>query len=298
MQEFDVVILTDDRFVDENNPSDFYQNVYLEDGLVLKSLLKLDLKATKKSWSDPNFDWSSTRFVLFRSTWDCFERYDEFSTWLDYVSTQTSLINSASLIQWNIDKHYLLDLKEQDIHICETYFVETGTKSTLKELHAKYNLNDFVLKPVFSAGARHTYKISNHEIDSHENIFQELIANEAMMLQPFQYNLVSQGEVSLMVMNGKYTHAVLKKAKAGDFRVQDDFGGTVHHYEASKEEIVYAEKVVKSCPEMPIYARVDVFLDNQNKLALAELELIEPELWFRNHPASANELALGILQRI
>ena len=29
------------------------------------------------------------------------------------------------------------------------------------------------------------------------------------------------------MINGQFTHAVLKKAKPGDFRVQDDFGGTV-----------------------------------------------------------------------
>ena len=93
-------------------------------------------------------------------------------------------------------------------------------------------------------------------------------------------------------------HAVLKQAKPGDFRVQDDFGGSVQIYNPTKEEIQFAENAVKSCPELPIYARVDVFLDNQNKLAIAELELIEPELWFRFHPKSADELAKGIKQRI
>jgi len=36
------------------------------------------------------------------------------------------------------------------------------------------------------------------------------------------------------------------------------------------EEIVYSENAVKSCSKMPIYARVDVFLDDENKLALAK----------------------------
>ena len=155
-----------------------------------------------------------------------------------------------------------------------------------------------MLKPCISGAARHTYKIHENEIDDYEAIFQELISEEAMILQPFQHNIVSKGEMSLMVMNGKYTHGILKIAKEGDFRVQDDYGGTVHDYVASPEEIAYAENAVKSCPEMPIYARVDVFLDNQNKLALAELELIEPELWFRNHPEAADELAKGIKQQI
>jgi len=298
MKPFDVVILTDDRYVDETDPSEYHQNVYLEDRLVKESLEKKGLKVTRKSWSDPYVDWSTTKTILFRTTWDYFDRFLEFSDWLKKVSQKTKLLSSENLIRWNIDKHYLLDLQKRGVHICETYFVEANTKETLKELQTKYQLSDFVLKPCVSGAARHTYKISAENIHKYEDVFKELISKEAMMLQPFQHNIVSKGELSLMVMNGKYTHAVLKVAKEGDFRVQDDYGGTVYKYEASEEEIAYAEHAVKSCPEMPLYARVDVFLDNDNKLALAELELIEPELWFRNFPESADELALGIQQII
>jgi len=298
MNSFDVIILTDDRYVDHSSSNEYYQNVYLEDDLVKKALERLGLKVDRKSWSDPNFDWSTTHSVLFRTTWDYFDRFTEFSSWLNKVSTKTKLLNSEELIRWNIDKHYMLDLQKAGVHICETYFIEAETQVTLKELHEQYNLEDFVLKPCISGGARHTYKIHPNQIDQHESIFQELIVKEAMMLQPFQHNIVSKGELSLMVMNGNYTHGILKIAKEGDFRVQDDYGGSIYDYQASPEEIAYAENAVKSCPEMPIYARVDVFLDNQNRLALAELELIEPELWFRNHPDAADELAKGIHQLI
>jgi len=115
-----------------------------------------------------------------------------------------------------------------------------------------------------------------------------------MILQPFQHNIVSKGEISFVIINGEFTHAVLKNAKKGDFRVQDDFGGTVQQYTPTEKEISFAEKTVKACKELPIYARVDAFLDNNNKLALAELELIEPELWFRNNPESADKLAIAI----
>ena len=101
-----------------------------------------------------------------------------------------------------------------------------------------------------------------------------------------------------MLFDGKFTHAILKKAKDGDFRVQDDFGGTVHNYIANTEEIEFAEFTASCCPEPPIYARVDAFTDNNGNLALAELELVEPELWFRFNAASADELARGIQQRI
>ena len=135
-------------------------------------------------------------------------------------------------------------------------------------------------------------------LKEHETLFQELIANEDMMLQPFQHNIVSKGEISMMVFNGQFTHAILKKARAGDFRVQDDFGGSIHNYAPTSEEIEFAEASVKACIELPIYARVDIFDDNDGHIALSELELIEPELWFRHHPEAAKLIAKAIKDKL
>ena len=111
-------------------------------------------------------------------------------------------------------------------------------------------------------------------------------------------NISIKGEISLIMIGGKYTHAVKKNAKKGDFRVQDDHGGTVEIYEANRVEINFAEKCINKCPFFPIYARVDIVYDNKNKPALMELELIEPELWFRNNSESAIILAEEILNLI
>lgn len=79
-----------------------------------------------------------------------------------------------------------------------------------------------MLKPAIVDAARHTYRLNTENLTEHESIFRELIQHEVMLLQPFQHSVVEQGEMSLMVIGGKYSHAVPKQAKAGDFRVQDD----------------------------------------------------------------------------
>ncbi len=112
-----------------------------------------------------------------------------------------------------------------------------------------------------------------------------------MMLQEFQRTILNKGEISLVFIQGKYTHAVLKKGKPGDFRVQDDFGGSVSVHKALDSEIKFGEKCLKALGEIPLYARVDIFYNQENKLNLGELELIEPELWFRLNPEGANRLA-------
>ncbi len=298
MRRIDVVILTEDRYVNPSEINEYNKNVVLEDQLVVDALKKEGLNVKRKSWSDPNFDWSTTKFIIFRSTWDYFDRYDEFSIWLNYVSTKTTLLNSSEIIQWNIDKHYLIDLQKKGIHICESYFIEKGTITTLKELHKKLGWKKTVLKPCISGAARHTYKIEENSIEKHEDIFQKLITKEAMMLQPFQENIISKGEYSFVVINGKYSHAVLKIAKPGDFRVQDDFGGTVHVHQASGQQKDFAENAVKACKGKPLYARVDAIIDNTAKLAVSEIELIEPELWFRKNHKAAILLAKEVKKMI
>lgn len=295
---FDVVVLTDHRYLEDSETDTYKHNVFLEDALLKEALDALGLHTQRLAWDDPTFDWSTTKAIVFRTTWDYFDRFEEFSKWLKHVRSVTTLINSAKTIYWNIDKHYLFDMQANGVSICETYAIEKGSSQSLSELMNMYRLKEAVLKPCISGAARHTYKINAENIARNEPIFKDLIAKEAMLLQPFQKNIVSKGEISMMVMDGQFTHAVLKIAKQGDFRVQDDFGGTVHPYTPTHAEIEFAEHAVKSCPEPPLYARVDVFLDNNNQLALAELELIEPELWFRFAPNAATVLAKGIQKRI
>ena len=294
---YDVVILTDSRYLSPDEENIYISNVILEDRLVAESLEEIGFSITRKAWDDSSFDWKSSRFALFRATWDYFDRFEEFFDWFQRTKKLTQFINSPELIQWNIDKHYLQNLEVKGVNIPRTLFVEKSSKLTLAEAIQKakkelsFDSEEFILKPCIAGGARHTYRFKLHQIDEHEGIFQELIAEEAMMLQEFQKNIVSEGEMSLMLFNGEYSHAVLKIAKPGDFRVQDDYGGSVHDYKPSIEEIEFAKGVVKACPELPTYARVDIFKDNHGNWALAELEIFEPELWFRNRPEAAKILA-------
>ncbi len=118
------------------------------------------------------------------------------------------------------------------------------------------------------------------------------------MLQEFQGNVITQGEMAFMLFDGKYSHAVLKRAKAGDFRVHEDHGGSVHWHMASEDEIVFANKVISVCDPLPAYARVDAIRDNNGNLCVSELELIEPELWFRFFPQAAELFADALMKLV
>lgn len=295
---YDVVVLTDHKLLALDAADWYSQQVHTEDNLVLAALERQGLKVGRKDWADPAYDWTQCRAAVFRSTWDYFHRFAEFAPWLARVSQSTRLFNEASLIHWNIDKHYLGALAESDINIVPTLFIERGDPRSLAHIVAESGWEDVILKPTVSGAARHTYRFHALDSERHECTFGELVEQEAMMLQPFQRSILEQGELSLMVIDGQYTHAIRKTAKAGDFRVQDDHGGTVHRFEPSADEILFAEAAVAAVPFDVLYARVDLIRDNDGALAIMELEMIEPELFFRFCPEAADKLAAGIARRL
>ena len=117
---FDVVILTDNRYVNPTTTNWYIDQVLLEDQLLQTALEDKGLKVCKKDWADSNFDWTKTKYAIFRTTWDYFERFDEFFTWLENTRNKTTFINSAEVINWNINKHYLQDLAKNNINIALT----------------------------------------------------------------------------------------------------------------------------------------------------------------------------------
>ena len=294
---YDVVILTDHRYENPKKIDWYIQQVLTENKLLKKELELLGLNVIIKDWNSKKFDWSKAEYAIFRSTWDYFDNFKLFSNWLEKNKYEIKFINSLEIIKWNLDKVYLLELEEKGLNIAPTILIKKNQHTTLKKLFEDTGWQEAVLKPTVSGAARHTYRINRNSYNDYEEIFKGLICNEDFLFQEFIKNIISKGELSLIVIGGKYTHAVKKTAKKGDFRVQDDHGGKVEVYYASDKEIEFAEKCINLCLEMPLYARVDIAYDNNNELSLVELELIEPELWFRNNKKSAKLLAEEISKK-
>ncbi len=293
---YDLILLTDARYIAPKNPTAYTDNILLEDHLLTKSLEERGLKVGRTYWDNPDFDWRSTRFVVLRTTWDYFDRFDEFSAWLQRVNRLTQLINPLPILEWNMDKHYLVDLNRNGIAIPNTIFIEMGERRSLSQIAEESGWEEWVLKPAVSGAGRHTYRLKRGDLEEYESRFKELIGQEAMLLQEFQASVIERGEATFVLFGGQYSHAVLKKAKRGDFRVQDDFGGTVHHYQASAQEIALVGQVMSCISPTPVYARVDLIWDKNGQQVVSELEMVEPELWMRFHAPAAEAFAEALHQ--
>ena len=284
-----IAILTEDRYENPLKKNSYINNILREDYLLLTALESVGFKVSRVSWSSKTVNWESFDYAIFRTTWDYFERLGEFLDWLHDCSKKVKFLNNFDLIKWNLDKNYLKDFNS--IGIVPSLFVKKKTNIKLANVFQEKGWDKVVIKPTISAAAWNTHLITKKNTDKMEVVFSRLNTNFDMIIQQFQESVLTFGEISMVVFGGKFSHAVIKKSKKNDFRVQDDFGGSVSLYNATKKEVAFAEKIVSNCFCQPLYARVDVLYDNEKKLVLSELELIEPELWFRLYDKSEYKLS-------
>ena len=296
----DIALLTDARYTADRAPDgDWYlANILADDGLLRDALAAHGFTAHRVDWADPTIDWSRFRAAVFRTTWDYVERIDEFRAWLDRAERATRLINAPGTIRWNLDKHYLADLDERGVPPVPTVYLEAGDDTPLATLLARHGWTEGVIKPCISGTARLTNRVTHATARDVEHSLAPYRARESFLVQPFVSDVLANGEVTLVVIDGVVTHAVRKRPKPGDFRVQDDHGGTWAPHEPSAEEVAFAERAIAACTPRPVYGRVDVVRGADGTLQIMELELIEPELWLRAHPEAAERMAGAIVERL
>jgi hypothetical protein len=295
-----MALLTDPRFVaSEAAPGDWYLGNMLRDDALLQAALEArGITSVRVDWSDPEVDWSVFELAVFRTTWDYYERFDEFAPWLEKVQHIVPLCNTPEIIRWNMDKHYLVDLQRSGVPVVPFILMEAGTQANLSDTMREQGWHQAVVKPCVSGGARLTFRVNSVNADEISGLIQPHLSGESFMLQPFVDAIQVTGEDSLMVFDGEYTHAIRKLAKAGDFRVQDDHGGTVHERSPEPAQILLAERAMAAAGRItgsaPVYGRADMVLLPDGTWAIMELELLEPELWLRFSPPAAEFFARGI----
>ena len=292
----DVALLTERRYAADSAAADdwYLANILRDDDLLIGALARQGLSAVRVDWARDDVDWSAFRTAVFRTTWDYFDRFADFMAWLERVEPLTRLCNSAAIVRWNLDKHYLRDLAAGGVPVVPSRFLERGQPASLADLLDETGWSEAVIKPCVSGAARHTYRVNRSTAAAVQQVLDQLLACESFLLQPFVADVVTTGEDTLVAIAGRVTHGLRKKANAGDFRVQDDHGGTVHPLEPSVEQVEFAERALAACDEVPAYGRVDLVRLDDGSLAVMELELVEPELWLRLHPPAADQMAAAI----
>jgi glutathione synthase/RimK-type ligase-like ATP-grasp enzyme len=186
-------------------------------------------------------------------------------------------LNPVPLLRWNSDKRYLAELGGKGIAVIPTRVSEAIDEAALADARSEYG-EELVIKPPISAAADGTHLLRSHDP------LPETARGRAMMIQPFLRSVAEEGEYSIMLFDGAFSHAIVKRPKAGDYRVQPHLGGTEVPCVAPIGAIELAQAALSAAPSEAAYARVDMVRDDGGELAIIELELIEPSLWLQHAP--------------
>ncbi len=264
-----------------------------ESHLLVSALEERGVSSAIRSWSEP-YDWASASLVVLRSTWDYHRRVEEFLAWAGSVARATRLVNPLPVVEWSARKSYLLDLDERDVPIVPTVLLRRGSAA---DLSAHEKLGDtVVVKPAVGANASGAARGRRDDPSVVKQLSELLRAGDAL-LQPFVPSIATRGESSLIFFGGVFSHAVIKRPRAGDYRVQHDHGGVAAPYEPSRRELAVASDALAAAPGRTAYARVDL-VEHEGVPVVMELELIEPELFLPLAPGSAARFAKVLEERL
>ena len=105
-----------------------------------------------KVWNDPDVDWSEAGMVVVRSVSDYASDRAAFLEWTKQLSR---VQNSADVLNWNTDKHYLKELAALGMPTIPTNWLEPEQNLSKHQIHTRFPaFGEFVVKPAVSSGVR------------------------------------------------------------------------------------------------------------------------------------------------
>lgn len=246
-------------------------------------LIELVWNAT--GWQPGDFD----AFVI-GTTWDYQEQAEAFLARLEQLESHAPLLNPLETVRWNLDKRYLADMEARGVPVVPTRYCARFDQAELDAARAAWPDGAIVVKPLVGACAWRQAKIDRDEaLPSAERL-----PLGAAMVQPFLTSAQTEGEYSYLFFNRTFSHCLQKRPQAGDYRVQAIYGGTETIHAPSSEELAIAQAAVDAIEGDLLYARVDFMRRADGKLALMELELIEPYFYPEQGPRCGEFFAAGL----
>jgi hypothetical protein len=236
-------------------------------------------RVAEVSWRDPHVDWARFEAVVVRTPWDYVTDVTAFIAVLEAIDrAPTRLANDRALMVWNLDKTYLRALTARGVPIVPTLWADTYDAAQTAHAFAHFDTDEIVVKPVVAAGACDTFRLDRATLAREQDALATTFAARPHMIQPFVETVITSGEISLFYFGGRYSHAIRKVPKSGDFRVQEEHGGILTALMPDPVVRSAGDAVMQALDATPLYARVDLVWW-QGAPVLIECELVEPSLY-------------------
>ena len=242
-------------------------------------------------WRDADLCSHGFDAALIGTTWDYWDYQEAFLVTLArFEAVCGPVFNPASLVRWNSRKTYLQTLADRGVATIPTLWLDNPSAETLASAFDTLGSDDIVVKRQVGAGAFDQKRLKRGErIEDYPF---------AAMVQPFLPVIQSEGEFSFVMIDGDLSHALIKEAKPGDYRIQSMYGGVETAITPTPADLAAAKAVLETLDELPLYARVDMVRGADGALLLMELELIEPYLYPEQGPDLGQMLAQALHKRL
>jgi hypothetical protein len=242
------------------------------------------------AWDDAKADWAGYAAVIIGTTWDYWDRLDEFLAALERIEGQTRLFNGSALVRWNARKTYLRRLETKGAKLIPTLWLDVADEAAARSAFDTLGADDLVFKRQVGAGAKDQHRLKRGEP------IPEM--RHPMMVQPFLKMIQEEGELSFIFIDGEFCHALIKRAQPGDYRIQSTYGGREEKITPSTDDLAAARAIIRTLDEPPLYGRVDMLRGPDGGLLLMELEVIEPYLYPIEGPELGERMAAGVARRL
>ena len=229
--------------------------------------------------------------VIVRAVWD-YPKYEaSFRAWLSGLAARDCLMvmNPVSLLNWNLDKRYLLDLSSKGFRVPATT-VLNGSIDGAAEAMERLSIEDAVVKPSVGCDGFGVIRVNRDTATKKVSKLRSRIGARTLIVQELLPE-IEQGEFSIVFVGGRYAHTAITFPQSGEFRINTRFRpiGPMRT-EPPPSLIADAQQIINALPVRPLYARVDG-VNRGGRFVCLELELIEPSLFMFLAPRTADTLA-------
>ena len=245
-------------------------------------------------WRDPDTDWRTFAGVLIACAWDYQDRHEAFVSALERIrALGTPVFNEPDTVRWNIRKTYLRELQQKGVAVIPTLWPDAPAGEDIGHAMDAFGVEEVVLKRQVGGGARGQARYHRSALPAPGPVL-----DRPGMIQPFVPAILSEGEYSFLFVDGVFSHALIKRPRAGDYRIQEAYGGVCEGVDPAPADRAAAEAVLDAAGKRPLYARVDMVRAAGGGLMLMELEVIEPYLYPLQGPGIGPVLARALARRL
>ncbi len=241
--------------------------------------------------------------VILKSVWGYYLHYQEFLRQLSILRKKNiKLINDYNFIFWNIDKYkYLYELKHMNT-IPTTLLSFKSIKKVFEirniilQINKTLNTDTLVIKPCISESGYLTFKYDKTK--NNKAIIALLQQNKQLnfIAQPYRPDILS-GELSVVIINGISLYGIKRFPGIFSEKLDPMYIRFISLPGVIKKEVdILKIFFLKKFGVFPNICRVD-FLKIDTGYEILEVELIDPDLFFRYIPDSMREKATSMIYK-